>query len=273
MRIAFFLILSVFVLVPPVLAELQLTGAFTQGGLLHGQVEPGARVFYGDREIKLTTDGRFLLGFGRDAEERQSLTLVAADGQVSIEDIVLHKRDYRIERINGISKKMMAPSEADLQRIRSEAALVQRARRYDSDFGDFLEPFIWPVTGRISGVYGSQRIFNGEPRRPHYGIDIAVPQGTPVVAPAGGQVRLCHPGMFFSGKTLIIDHGHGLSSSFLHLQKIFVKEGQRVARGEKIAAVGATGRVTGPHLDWRINWFERRLDPALLVPDISLSGN
>ena len=273
MRALFFFLLFCLLPPQPLLAELRLTGSFTQGGLLQGQVAPGTRVFYDERAIKLTADGRFVLGFGRDAAERQSLTLIAPDGQVLIEDVVLAPRDYRIERINGISQRLMAPSKSDLQRIRREAALVRQARQHDSDFANFLEPFIWPVTGRISGVYGSQRIFNGKPRRPHFGLDIAVPKGTPVVAPAGGQVRLSHPGMFFSGKTLIIDHGHGLSSSFLHLQKIYVTEGQRVAQGEKIAAVGATGRVTGPHLDWRINWFGQRLDPALLVPEISLSNN
>ncbi len=259
-----------FLLLPQtVLAELQLTGAFTQGGLLQGQVEPGARVFYGDRALKLTADGRFILGFGRDAALRQSLTLIEPDGQVRIEEVALAQRDYRIERVDGISQQLMEPSKSDLQRIRREAVLVEQARRHDSDFNYFLEPFIWPVKGRVSGVYGSQRIFNGEPRRPHFGLDIAVPSGTPVVAPAGGQVRLVHPGMFFSGITLIVDHGHGLSSSFLHLQRIFVKPGQKVVQGEKLASVGMTGRVTGPHLDWRINWFERQLDPALLVPTLS----
>lgn len=249
-------------------SELQLSGSLTQGGLLQGQVEPGTRVFYGERPIKLTAEGKFILGFGRDAAERQSLTLIEPSGQVVTEEIALSKRDYRIEWIDGISQQLMAPSEPDLQRIRKDAAQAKQARQHDSDFPNFQENFIWPLIGRISGVYGSQRIFNGEPRRPHFGIDIAAPTGTPVRAPAGGIVRLAHRGMFFSGKTLIIDHGHGLSSSFLHLSRIFVKPGQRVTQGEKIAAVGATGRVTGPHLDWRINWFDERLDPALLVQEM-----
>ncbi|MCW9049607.1 MAG: M23 family metallopeptidase, partial [Deltaproteobacteria bacterium] len=149
-----------------------------------------------------------------------------------------------------------------------EAQLVAQAREKESTQLHFKESFIWPVIGRISGVYGSQRIFNGEPRRPHFGIDIAAPKGTAVIAPAGGEVSLAHQGMFFSGATLIIDHGHGLSSSFLHLDKILVKPGDIITQGQKIATVGATGRVTGPHLDWRVNWFEQRLDPALLVPDM-----
>lgn len=247
-------------------ADMQLSGELTQGGLIRGQVAPGTRVFYGERSLKLTEDGRFILGFGRDAALRQSLTLIAADGQVVTRDLKLSPRNYQIERIEGISKKMMAPSEDDLRRIGTEAEQARLARQQDSDLLHFDDNFIWPVTGRISGVYGSQRFFNGEPRRPHFGIDIAAPSGTPVLAPAGGKVSLAHPGMFFSGKTMIIDHGHGLSSSFLHLSEILVIEGQQVRQGEVIAKVGATGRVTGPHLDWRINWFEQRLDPALLVP-------
>lgn len=248
-------------------AEVLLTGDLTQGGLVHGQVALGAQVFYGDRPLKLTAGGIFILGFGRDAAARQSLTVIDPDGQVHTSELAISQRQYRIERIDGISRKMMAPNAKELRRIRREAEQTRQARQHDSDLLHFGKPFVWPLTGRISGVYGSQRIFNGEPRRPHFGIDIAAPTNTPVKAPAGGRVRLAHQGMFFSGKTLIIDHGHGLSSSFLHLHKILVKEGQQVAQGETIATVGATGRVTGPHLDWRINWFEQRLDPSLLVPE------
>ncbi|SHJ06372.1 Murein DD-endopeptidase MepM and murein hydrolase activator NlpD, contain LysM domain [Malonomonas rubra DSM 5091] len=261
----FFLLLLPF----SVQADLQLTGDLTQGGLLRGRAEPGTRVYYGEQLLKQTAAGEFILGFGRDAAAQHSLTLIAADGQVTTRELQVTPREYRVERINGISKKMMSPSEADLRRIRQEAALVKSARSYDSEQVFFTDAFIWPLTGRISGVYGSQRIFNGEPRRPHFGIDIAAPTGTPVVAPAAGIVRLGHKGMFFSGKTLILDHGHGLSSSFLHLSQIYVQEGQKVAKGERIAAVGASGRVTGPHLDWRINWFDVRLDPAMLVPPMS----
>lgn len=248
------------------LAELHLDGTFTQGGLLRGQAIPGSRVYYGERQIKVSSAGNFLLGFSRDADSEHSLTLIAPSGEVSFKKLQITKRKYQIQRINGISKKMMAPSNKDLQRIRREAAQVKKTRQLDTELKNFRENFIWPILGPITGVYGSQRIFNGEPRRPHFGIDIAAATGTPIVAPAGGTVTLAHPGMFFSGMTLIIDHGHGLSSSFLHLQRILVVEGEQVEQGQKIATVGATGRVTGPHLDWRINWFEQRLDPALLVP-------
>ncbi len=263
---AYLLLLLLFPL--NVQAEWQLSGALTQGGVLRGQADPGSRVYYGEQRLKLSATGQFILGFGRDVGVRQSLTLIAPDGQVTIEELQIDQRRYEIQRIDGISKKLMAPSVAELQRIALEAEQAAQARQRDSDLPNFAEQFIWPVSGRISGVYGSQRILNGEPRRPHFGVDIAAPTGTPVVAPAGGEVTLAHPGMFFSGRTLIIDHGHGLSSSFLHLQQILVSEGESVKQGQQIATVGATGRVTGPHLDWRLNWFEQRLDPALLVPPL-----
>lgn len=239
------------------------------GGFYLGQAPAGSRVFYKDRPIPLTNDHRFLIGFGRDANLNQQISLVGEEGQETLLSLQLKPRSYRIERIDGISKKMMEPSAEDLVRINKEASQAREARQILSALTDFSTEFIWPLSGRISGVYGSQRIFNGEPRRPHYGVDIASPKGTPVIAPAGGIVRLAHQGMFFSGKTLIIDHGFGLSSSFLHLSKILVKEGDQVRQGEKIALVGATGRVTGPHLDWRMNWFDERLDPALWVPSLS----
>ncbi len=217
----------------------------------------------------MTEDNRFFIGFDRDADLQQQLSLVDEHNQETILFLKLKPRSYKIEKIEGISKKMMNPSAEDLIRISQEAAQVREARQLVTHLPNVSEQFIWPLKGRISGVYGSQRIFNGEPRRPHYGIDIAAPRGTPVIAPAGGIVRLAHSGMFFSGKTLIIDHGLGLSSSFLHLSKILVKQGGQVQQGDKIALVGSTGRVTGPHLDWRINWFDERLDPSLWIPEMS----
>ncbi|MCF6266356.1 MAG: M23 family metallopeptidase [Desulfuromusa sp.] len=250
-------------------AALQLEDSPTQSGLLRGHVDPGEQVFYAEQQLKIAPDGSFILGFGRDVTPRQSLTLIDAGGVKHIHKFTLKQRKYDIQRINGISKQMMNPSEDDLKRIRKEAQQVAKARQQDSDRLNFQESFIWPVIGRISGIYGSQRILNGEPRRPHFGIDIAAPKGTPVKAPAGGAVTMVHNGMFFSGGTLIVDHGHGLSSSFLHLSKILVKVGDQVAQGETIAQVGATGRVTGSHLDWRINWFDQRLDPAFFVPPMT----
>ncbi len=250
-------------------AELQLEGSPIQSGLMHGQVSPGSQVYYGERKLKISPDGSFIFGFGRDVSLEQTLTLIDPDGTKHLHQITLKKRQYDIQKINGISKRMMNPTKEDLRRIGQEAKGIAKARRQNSDRLNFQESFVWPVIGRISGIYGSQRILNGEPRRPHFGIDIAAATGTPVKAPAGGVVTLAHPGMFFSGATLILDHGHGLSSTFLHLDKILVKVGDQIAQGEVIAEVGATGRVTGPHLDWRINWFDQRLDPALVVPPMA----
>jgi murein DD-endopeptidase MepM/ murein hydrolase activator NlpD len=249
----------------PTFAAVVLSGELSQGGFLRGQVPVGTRVFFQDQALRLSADGQFIIGFGRDAAVQQDLTLISADGQSRVETLQLRRRHYDIQRIDGISAKMMSPGAAELQRIDAEARLAAAARQRDSELPFFLQPFSWPLKGRISGVYGSQRILNGEPRRPHYGVDIAAPKGTPVLAPAGGRVSLKHEGMFFSGATLIVDHGHGLSSSFLHLSEILVQEGELVKKGQPIARVGASGRVTGPHLDWRVNWFDQRLDPQLLV--------
>jgi len=253
---------------PVMAAAIPLEGQLIQGGLIYGYAAPGQQVYYRDHRLQLSADGLFIVGFGRDAEPEQQLVIVHQGGRQETLRLKLKPRQYKIERINGISKKMLNPGPDEMKRIAHEAGLVAEARRRTSPLQYFREQFIWPVTGRISGVYGSQRIFNGEPRRPHYGIDIATAKGTPVIAPTGGTVSLIHNGMFFSGATLIIDHGHGLSSSFLHLDRILVKTGDTVARGQKIATVGASGRVTGPHLDWRVNWFDQRLDPALLVSEM-----
>jgi len=191
--------------------------------------------------------------------------VVFADGRESTREIKVRRREYRIQRIDGLPPRQVSPTEEDMKRIRREYALARKARARDDARTDFLVDFIWPTIGPISGVYGSQRILNGKPRRPHYGVDVAVPTGTPVRAPAPGIVTLAYPDMFFSGGTLILAHGHGLSSSFLHLSKLVVKAGQRVAQGDIIAEVGATGRVTGAHLDWRMNLKSKRIDPTLLV--------
>ncbi len=250
----------------PGFAELCLENVPIQSGLLRGHISPGEKVIYAGRQLKTTPAGDFIIGFGRDVEPQQTLTWIDAAGIPHPYKLSLKQRQYDIQRIDGISKRMMNPSQEDLQRIHQEALQVAKARQHKSGRLNFQETFVWPVIGRISGIYGSQRILNGEPRRPHFGIDIAAAKGTPVIAPAGGVVTLAHPGMFYSGATMIIDHGYGLSSSFLHLSKILVKVGDEVVQGQVIARVGASGRVTGPHLDWRINWFEQRLDPALLVP-------
>ena len=246
--------------------SVQLDGPRVQGGLVRGRVAPGSTVEFEGERVRVSRDGWFLIGFGRDAPPKAVLSVVSPDGRRQRYGLAVKPREYRIQRIDGLPPGKVTPrSKEDLARIRREVAMVKRARLTDDARTDFLGGFRWPIKGPISGVYGSQRILNGEPRQPHYGVDIAVPTGTKALAPAAGVVTLAHPDMFFSGGTLIVDHGHGLSSAFLHLSRILVKKGQRVAQGQPIAEVGATGRVTGPHLDWRINLFGRRIDPELLV--------
>ena len=245
---------------------IQLDGPRVQGGLVRGRVAPGSTVEFEGERVRVSRDGWFLIGFGRDAPPKAVLSVASPDGRRQRYGLAVKPREYRIQRIDGLPPGKVTPrSKEDLARIRREVAIVKRARLTDDARTDFLGGFRWPIKGPISGVYGSQRILNGEPRQPHYGVDIAVPTGTKALAPAAGVVTLAHPDMFFSGGTLIVDHGHGLSSAFLHLSRILVKKGQRVVQGQPIAEVGATGRVTGPHLDWRINLFGRRIDPELLV--------
>jgi murein DD-endopeptidase MepM/ murein hydrolase activator NlpD len=257
--------LALLALAFPVWAQ-KLDGNLIQGGLVIGKVDPTTSVSFQGKALRVSPAGIFVMGFDRDAPLENVLRLCYANGKVEHRNISLARRNYNIERINGLAPNLVEPKPQDLERINGEIAMVKRARQRDDPRTDFTQGFIWPVKGKITGVYGSQRILNDKPRSPHYGVDISAPIGTPVKAPADGVVSLLHPDMFFSGNTLIIDHGHGLSSSFLHLNKILVREGQGVKQGEVIAQVGATGRVTGAHLDWRMNWFDKRIDPALLVP-------
>lgn len=247
-------------------AELSLEGVQMRGGLMVGRTQPGTRVEKDDKVLRVSPEGLFLIAFGRDHPLESKLKLVYPDGVLEQRTLAVADREYRIQRIDGLPKRKVTPQKRDLKRIREESAMIRKARRRDDPRTDFLSGWIWPATGPISGVYGSQRVLNGQPRRPHYGVDIAAPVGTPVRAPADGLVTLAHPGMFFSGVTLVLDHGHNLSSSFLHLNKSLVKEGERVKRGDVIAEIGNSGRVTGAHLDWRMNYQGERIDPQLLVP-------
>jgi murein DD-endopeptidase MepM/ murein hydrolase activator NlpD len=181
--------------------------------------------------------------------------------------LFIEGRSYPTQEVNGVAKKFNKPKPAEvLARIQKETQAVVRARAEHKELQGFRENFKWPLIGPITGVFGSQRVYNGVPSRPHYGVDIAAPVGTQVFAPASGVVTLAYADMYYSGGTLIIDHGYGVSSSFLHLSKVLVKPGDMIRQGDLIAEVGAGGRATGPHLDWRMNWYKRRIDPALLVP-------
>lgn len=242
----------------------KLSGNFIQGGLIFGKTTPGTQIAINGIKVRVSTDGEFIIGFGRDYPSITTLSATSIDGITSDQEITVKSRDYIIQHIDGLPKAQVHPDDKTLIRIKREAKKISSARKLDQDRMDFKEGFIWPSKGPITGVFGSQRVLNGEPRQPHYGIDIAAPIGTPVVAPAGGVVTYAED-MYFSGKTLVIDHGHNLSSSFLHLDKILVQVGDTVNQGEEIARVGDTGRVTGAHLDWRMNWHDQRIDPGLLM--------
>ena len=252
----------------PYAEDLVLDGAATIGGLMRGQVPPGATVVHDGAPVRVAADGTFIIGFGYDAGPKSVVEAAMPDGRLLRRDIDVVPRSFQVQRIDKLPKKMVTPNATALSRIRADQAAVARARAIDSAETWFQDGFDWPVAGRISGVYGSRRILNGQPRQPHYGVDLAAPRGTPVRAPASGRITLARADMYFTGKTLIIDHGHGLSSAMLHLDSLAVAEGDLVRRGQMIGTVGSTGRSTGPHLDWRINLFVKRLDPALLAGDM-----
>lgn len=256
----------VFMLLAPAhAADLVLDGAFIQGGLVRGLVKPGSEVFLDDQALKVSPQGRFVFGFGRDDTGAVILRVRGPDGGEERRRIVIAERTYDVQRIDGLPPRQVTPNEEDLKRIRQDNAEIAAARANDFDETWFAQDFIWPAKGRISGVYGSQRILNGQPRRPHYGIDIAAPTGTPVVAPAAGQVTLAATDHYYTGGTVILDHGHGVSSALLHMDTVTVRVGDVVAQGDPLGTVGAGGRATGPHLDWRINWFKVRIDPQTVV--------
>ncbi|MDB2650029.1 M23 family metallopeptidase [Porticoccaceae bacterium] len=240
-------------------------GEFKQGGLLIGQVQEGQTVSYQGKTLNLTTNNQFLLGLGRNAPAITTVTLNSQDQEPQTITLEIAARQYNIQKIEGVPAKTVTPPATDLQRIKQDASMVREARKLVSNKQDFLKGFIKPANGPITGVYGSQRFYNGVPKSPHYGIDYAAPTGTAVIAPADGVVTFAHNDLFYSGGTLIIDHGHGLSSTFLHLSEILVKPDQQVTLGMEIAKIGATGRATGPHLDWRMNWLDQRIDPDLVL--------
>tara|TARA_R110000823_G_scaffold27609_4_gene80317 strand:+ start:7727 stop:8536 length:810 start_codon:yes stop_codon:yes gene_type:complete len=247
---------------------LALSGHLTQGGLAWGVLPPDSRATLNGEPLDVLPDGTTLLGFGRDAAP--SAELVVEGPAPCRQTLAVAPREYRIQRVEGVPQQTVTPSPEHQARIARERQLVAeaKAQRYARPqwLADALSGFSWPTQGPISGVYGSQRVYNGKPGSPHYGVDVAVPTGTPVRAPAAGVVTLAERDLFFSGGTIILDHGYGLSSSFLHLSAVEVAPGDEVARGDLIGAVGASGRATGPHLDWRMSWRSERIDPQLLVP-------
>ena len=241
-----------------------LSGKAVEGGLIIARTDPANQIMLDDNAVEIGENGVFVIGFHRDSDAPASLRIIAPDGDVKTSLLAPRQRDYNIQRIDGLKSTMVTPPTTVLARIKSDGDAVRAARQRQAPLGDFWRGFDWPALGRISGIYGSQRILNGQPRQPHYGIDIAAPTGTPVYAPASGLVTLVKD-LYFSGWTVVIAHGLGVNSSFLHLDRVDVETGMMVERGGLIGTIGATGRATGPHLDWRIDWQGRRIDPGLLV--------
>ena len=233
-------------------------GKFIQGSFILGKTEPGFQVFIDKKKVKVTSDGFFVFGLGRDRKNDVVIT-------INKEKIVkkVFKREYKIQRIDGLEEKKVTPPEEVYERIKRENKWIGEARSIDSDLIFFTKKFQIPIENAIiTGVYGSQRILNGKSKWPHYGLDFAADEGTKIKAMLDGIVTLAESDLFYTGGTLIFDHGHGISTLYMHMKKILVKKGQKVKQGDIIGTVGKTGRATGAHLDVRLNWFQTRLDPA-----------
>lgn len=251
-------------------AAIQLSGETQQGGLIVGKTAPNNTVTLNDKVLTVSPQGDYVFAFSRDDIKHYTLTVTSPTGGVETQSFTPEKREYKISRVEGISKKIMNPNKKANIRAGEDRAVMVKVRKISSDLTDFSQGFIAPRSARITGVYGSQRFYNGVPKSPHYGVDYAGPIGAPVKAPASGTVLLWVPDMFYSGGTLVIDHGHGITSNFLHLSASMVKEGDKVEQGQVIAKVGNSGRVTGPHLDWRMNWHTVRFDPQLAMKVIPI---
>ena len=245
------------------------TGALSQGGLILGTAPAGTRTLALDgKPIALSADGRFLVGFDRDAGPQAALVATLADGRIVTQSLTIAPRAWRIERLNTLPK-FPAPDPVFARLRPPELAQIVAARARTSDAQGWRQPFAWPATGRISGLFGSQRIYKGEPGSYHSGTDIAKPTGAIVTAPADGVVILAADRPFtLEGNLLMLDHGMGLNSAFLHLSRIDVKVGDHVTKGQPIGAVGMTGRATGPHLHWSMRWREAKLDPMLVTGEM-----
>ena len=243
-----------------------LNGKFTQGALLRGQAPAGSKVTLNGETVQTNKDGKFVVGFEREAPLQQTLVVKLDNGQKWQRDITLEKREYNIQRIDGLEQKMVSPPAEVTARIKQDNINVANARSGNTDLDALFTRFEWPAKGVISGVYGSQRILNGVPKWPHYGLDIANETGTPVYAPVDGVVTMADD-LYYSGNTLILDHGMRVFSTFLHMDTITVEVGETVKQGEQIGTIGSTGRSTGPHLDWRINLGNTRLDPQTIISE------
>ena len=259
-RLFFFII----IFITTQLNAVEFKGKFLQGHFIVGITDPNAKILIGKKEVKVSKDGYFVFGLDRDRKFDVTITKIFNGKKKIITKQVL-KRKYNIQRIDGLEESKVTPPESVYKRIKKENNAIGEARAINSDLPFFKEKFIMPVKGIISGVYGSQRILNGKPRWPHYGIDIAAKQGTMIISSGSGMVTMAEDDLYYTGGTIIMDHGHGISTIYSHLENVLVSVGDQINQGDVIGTVGSTGRSTGPHLDFRINWFQTRLDPMSVL--------
>ena len=239
-------------------------GKFIQGHFIIGQTEPGSKIIIDKKEIKVSKDGYFVFGIDRDRKFDILVTNIS-DGKKEKIIKKVFKRNYKIQKIDGLPEEKVTPPEEVYKRIKKENNAIGQARAINSNLNYFKNKFIMPLDGIITGVYGSQRILNGKPKWPHYGIDIAARQGTHIKSSANGIVTMAEDDLYYTGGTIIMDHGHGISTIYSHLENVLVSVGDKINQGDIIGTVGSTGRSTGPHLDFRINWFQTRLDPMSVL--------
>ncbi len=246
------------------LQAIEFQGKFIQGHFILGKTNPKAKIIVGKKEVKISKDGFFVFGIDRDRKFDLTFTKILDEKKIIITKTVL-KRKYNIQRIDGLEESKVTPPESVYKRIKKENNAIGEARAINSNLNFFKDKFIMPVEGIISGVYGSQRILNGKPKWPHYGIDIAAKQGTMIKSSGAGVVTMAEDDLYYTGGTIIMDHGHGISTIYSHLENILVSVGDKINQGDIIGTVGSTGRSTGPHLDFRVNWFQTRLDPMSVL--------
>ena len=247
------------------LNAVEFLGKFEQGAFILGKTNPKSKVKIDNRQVRVSKDGYFAFGLDRDRKKNVIIMIKESGKKRTIEKQVL-KRKYKIQRIDGLPSKQVTPPPEVYDRIKKDNLLIGKARSINTAYDFFKDKFIYPIDKYIiTGVYGSQRILNGKPRRPHYGIDFHAPEGTPVKAMMDGEVTLAEEDMYFTGGTIIFDHGHGISTLFMHMKDINVKVGQKIKQGQIVGTLGQSGRATGPHLDIRLNWFEVKLDPSSVL--------
>ena len=246
------------------LNAVEFKGKFIQGHYIVGVTDPSSKIIIDKKNVKVSEDGYFVFGIDRDRKFNLTITKINNGKKEKIIKKVL-KRKYNIQRIDGLEESKVTPPESVYKRIKKENNKIGEARAINSDLPFFKNQFIMPVEGIISGVYGSQRILNGKPRWPHYGIDIAAKKGTMIKSSGSGVVTMAEDDLYYTGGTIIMDHGHGISTIYSHLETVLVSVGDKINKGDLIGTVGSTGRSTGPHLDFRVNWFQTRLDPMSIL--------